>query len=202
VKKIQMCLWLLVGMVAWTNSSYAGDAEAGKAKSVTCSACHGVDGNSLSSAYPKIAGQGERYLIKQITDIKEGRREALVMKGFVSALTETDIADIAAYFSSQSSTNGGATKELVELGKSIFLGGNSKTGVPACIACHGPSGKGMSAAGFPRLAGQHAAYTELQLGSFYSGTRKNEAGTIMRDIASRMHAKEIKAVASYIEGLK
>ncbi|MFT4766414.1 MAG: cytochrome c553, partial [Oleispira sp.] len=171
-------------------------------KAATCGACHGADGNSLVPSFPKIAGQGERYLVKQITEIKNGDRQVPQMMGFVMGLSDTDIADISAYFASQTASDGAADPTLVEAGKKIFLGGIQAKGVPACIACHGPNGKGVDAAGFPSLAGQHDAYTESQLKAFYSGERNNDANNVMRDIASRMHMKEIKAVSSYIQGLK
>ncbi|MFQ3170759.1 MAG: cytochrome c553 [Oleispira sp.] len=201
MKKLLISLIVSVGLMSAANAG-TGDAVAGKAKAATCGACHGADGNSLVPNFPKIAGQGERYLVKQITEIKNGDRYVPQMIGFVMGLSDTDIADISAYFASQTASGGAADPELVEAGKKIFLGGIEATGVPACMACHGPSGKGVDAAGFPRLAGQHAAYTESQLQAFYSGERHNDANNVMRDISSRMHMKEIKAVSSYIQGLK
>ena len=199
MKKVLISLIVSVGLMS---AAQAGDAVAGKTKAATCGACHGADGNSLVPNFPKIAAQGERYLVKQITDIKNGDRQVPEMMGFVAGLTETDIADISAYFASQSTASGAADPALVEAGKAIFLGGNAKTGVPACIACHGAGGKGLEAAGFPRVAGQYAAYTEKQLKDFYSAKRTNDSNNVMRDIASRMHMDEIKAVSSYIQGLK
>jgi cbb3-type cytochrome c oxidase subunit III len=199
MKKVLISLIISVGLMS---AAQAGDAVAGKSKAATCGACHGADGNSLAPSFPKIAAQGERYLVKQITDIKNGDRQVPEMMGFVAGLNETDIADLAAYFASQSTASGAADPALVEAGKSIFLGGNQATGVPACIACHSADGKGMAAAGFPSLAGQHAVYTEKQLKDFYSAKRTNDASNVMRDIASRMHMDEIKAVSSYIQGLK
>ena len=117
-------------------------------------------------------------------------------------IDETDIADIAAYYAEQKPAGGAADPELVALGKRIFLGGNEATGVPACIACHSADGTGIEAAGFPRIAGQHASYTEKQLTDFYNAKRVNDENNVMRDIASRMHMNEIKAVSSYIQGLK
>ncbi|MBL4798256.1 MAG: cytochrome c4 [Oleispira sp.] len=199
MKKVLISIILSVGLIS---TAQAGDAVAGKAKAATCGACHGADGNSLAPNFPKIAGQGERYLVKQITEIKNGDRQVPEMLGFVMALSETDIADIAAFYASQTAGGGAADPALVEAGKRIFLGGNAATGIPACIACHGAGGKGITAAGFPRLAGQHAAYTEKQLKDFYFAKRTNDASNVMRDIASRMHMDEIKAVSSYIQGLK
>lgn len=199
MKKLLISLIVSVGLIS---AAQAGDMVAGKAKAATCGACHGADGNSLAPNFPKIAGQGERYLVKQITEIKNGDRQVPEMLGFVMGLSETDIADIAAYYASQSASGGAADPALVEAGKRIFLGGNEEIGVPACIACHGADGKGIAAAGFPSVAGQHAAYTEKQLTDFYNAKRSNDASNVMRDIASRMHMNEIKAVSSYIQGLK
>ena len=199
MKKLLISLIVSVGLMS---AAQAGDAVAGKTKAATCGACHGADGNSLAPNFPKIAGQGERYLVKQITDIKNGDRQVPEMLGFVMGLSETDIADIAAYYAGQEASGGAADAALVEAGKRIFLGGNEATGVPACIACHSADGKGIAAAGFPRVAGQHAAYTEKQLKDFYNAKRTNDASNVMRDIASRMHMDEIKAVSSYIQGLK
>ncbi len=183
--------------------AHAGDAEAGKAKSATCAACHGADGNSLAPTFPKIAGQGERYLIKQIKDIRDGDRQVPSMGPFVTGLSDTDIADLAAYFSAQVPTTGGAKEELVELGQRIYRAGIESKGVPACLACHGPDGKGIEAAGFPYLAGQHDAYTQAQLTAFSMNQRTNDGDTrMMRDIAYRLHTTEIEAVSSYIQGLR
>lgn len=183
--------------------AHAGDAEAGKAKSATCAACHGADGNSLAPTFPKIAGQGERYLIKQIKDIRDGNRQVPSMAPFVAGLSDADIADLAAYFSAQVPTTGGAKAELVELGQRIYRAGIESKGVPACLACHGPDGKGVDAAGFPRLAGQHDAYTQAQLTAFSMNQRTNDGDSrMMRDIAYRLHTTEIEAVSSYIQGLR
>ena len=183
--------------------AHAGDAEAGKAKAATCGACHGADGNSLAPTFPKIAGQGERCLIKQIKDIRDGNRQVPEMTAFVAGLSDADIADLAAYYAAQTPTGGGADESLVELGERVYRSGVAEKGVPACLACHGPAGAGVEAAGFPRLAGQHADYTKAQLNKFSMEQRANDGDTrVMRDIAKRMHATEIEAVASYIQGLR
>ncbi|MCA6127757.1 c-type cytochrome [Thalassolituus oleivorans] len=183
--------------------AHAGDAEAGKAKSATCAACHGADGNSMAPTFPKLAGQGERYLDKQIKDIRDGNRDVPAMAPFVAGLSDEDVADLAAYFSSQVPTTGGAKEELVELGERIYRAGIAAKDVPACLACHGPDGKGVELAGFPRLAGQHDAYTQAQLNAFSTGTRANDGDSkVMRTIAYRLHSSEIEAVSSYIQGLR
>ncbi len=178
-----------------------GDAAAGKTKSATCAGCHGPDGNSANPLWPKLAGQHEKYLVKQLKDFKEGRRNDPTMAPMAAPLEEQDMADLAAFFSSQTIKQGAADPELVELGEKIYRGGNMTSGVAACMACHGPSGKGNPQANFPALAGQHADYTVLQLKRFASGERANDAGKMMRSIASKMTEAEMKAVASYIQGL-
>lgn len=200
MKNLLISLIVSAGLVT---IAHAGDAEAGKAKSATCAACHGADGNSMAPTFPKIAGQGERYLIKQIKDIRGGNRQVPSMAPFVAGLSDEDIADLAAYFGSQTPTSGGAKEELVELGESIYRGGIASKNVPACIACHGPKGAGVDLAGFPRLAGQHDVYTATQLKAFSNNLRTNDGDSrMMRDIAYRLHEKEIEAVASYIQGLR
>lgn len=180
----------------------AGDAAAGKAKSGTCAGCHGMDGNSANPEWPNLAGQHPRYLEKQLKDFKAGTdRSNPTMAGMVAALSEADMADLAAYFSSLPRKVGAADESLVELGQKIYRGGNPATGVAACIGCHGPTGAGNPAANFPALSGQHAKYVENQLKAFRSGQRKNDAGKMMRSIASKMSDEEIKAVASYVQGL-
>lgn len=179
-----------------------GDASAGKSKAAVCAACHGADGNSPSDAYPKLAGQGEAYLLKQLIEFKSGERVNAFMAPMVANLSEQDMADLAAYYSSQKILPGATAEEYVELGQSVYRGGNKETGVPACMACHGPNGSGMPAAKWPALSGQYSAYVKAQLEAFASGARKNDANNMMRDIASRMSPEEIKAVSAYVSGLK
>ena len=180
----------------------AGDAAAGKSKAAVCAACHGADGNSPSDAYPKLAGQGEAYLLKQLMNFKSGERENAFMAPMVAPLSEQDMADLAAYFASQKILPGATPEEFIELGQKIYRGGNKESGVPACMACHGPNGSGMPAAKWPALSGQYSAYVEAQLNMFASGERNNDPSGMMRDIASRMTAEEIKAVSAYVSGLK
>ena len=120
MKNLLISLIISAGLIG---TAHAGDAEAGKVKSATCAACHGGDGNSMAPTFPKIAGQGERYLIKQISDIRDGNRAAPAMAPFVTGLSDEDIADLAAYFSAQVPTGGGADENLVALGESIYRGG-------------------------------------------------------------------------------
>jgi cytochrome c553 len=180
----------------------AGDAAAGKAKSASCAGCHNPDGNSANPMWPKLAGQHEKYIAKQLMDFKTGKtRKDPLMAGQVAALSETDMTNLAAYFSSQKISAGKADDKLVELGAKIYRGGNSASGVAACMSCHGPTGKGNPLANFPSVAGQHSAYLEKAINDFKTSARSNDAGKMMQNIAVKMTDKEIKAVASYIQGL-
>lgn len=181
----------------------AGDVAAGKAKSTVCAGCHGADGNSVVPTYPKLAGQAPEYIVKQLTDFKEGKtRKNPIMAGMAAPLSHDDMANLAAYFSSNTTQPGTAVgdKNMIALGRKIYRGGNAKTGVSACMSCHGPSGHGIPPR-FPRVSGQHAAYTEAQLLTFKDGTRNND-DSVMTRIAFRMSETEIKAVAQYMDGLK
>ncbi len=180
-----------------------GDASAGKAKVATCSACHGAAGVSLAPNFPHLAGQGERYLTKQITEIKAGERVVPEMVPFVGGLSKQDIEDIAAFYSSQPSPVGATDPKLADLGEKLYRFGDKKKAIPACGACHSPTGKGNSLAGFPQIAGQQAQYTAKQLRDFREGNRVNDGDTkIMRTIAEKLSNKEVDAVASYIGGLR
>lgn len=179
----------------------AGDKEAGKAKSAVCAACHGADGNSINPEWPSLAGQSENYLVKQLQDFKADDRENALMSGQAKLLSGQDMADLAAYFAAQTPKLGRAQEENLALGEAIYRGGISDSAVPACMACHAPNGVGNPAASFPRLAGQHAKYTELQLRAFSAAQRSNDPNEMMRNIASRLSAADMSAVAQYIAGL-
>lgn len=201
MKRLFVTVAAVVALGAVGPAQAAGDAAAGKAKSAACAGCHGMDGNSANPLWPKLAGQHAGYLVKQLKDFKAGVRKDPTMSPMAMPLGEQDMEDMAAYFSGQKVQTGKADPDLVALGERIYRGGNSATGVAACVGCHGPTGTGNPAAKFPALAGQHAAYVEKQLKAFRSGARSNDAGKMMRNIAAKMTDEEIKAVASYIQGL-
>ena len=182
----------------------AGDAGAGQAKAAICAACHNVDGNSTVPNWPKIAGQHAPYLERQISLIKDGSRAVPEMVGIAAMLSEQDIADIAAYFSTQAKTAGLADETLVAAGEMLYRAGIADKDVPACMSCHGPAGEGNPLAGYPALAGQHAVYSEKMLKGFRAGTRWGEedaSSKIMVDVSNRLTDDEIRAVSSYIQGL-
>lgn len=209
---------LAVALIA-APAAMAGDAAAGKALATACGACHGADGNSAAPTFPKLAGQGEKYLLKQMLDMKAGEtkepkylspRVVPEMSGQLANLSRVDLENIAAYFASQKPSLAGAKDdaELLALGEKIYRAGNAEAGVPACSGCHSPTGAGNAPAGFPRLSGQHADYIAKQLKDFRAGAEYTDKGRhndgesrIMRAGVVRMSDREIEAVANYISGL-
>lgn len=207
--KFEKILMLVVTGLLSGQVMAAGDAEAGKQKAAVCAACHGQDGNSATAMYPKLAGQGAPYIVKQLKDYKSGERENAIMQGQVAGLSEQDMQDLGAYYAQQTIEIGAANPEYVEHGEQVWRGGNPETGLPACTGCHGPAGDGVDAAVFPALGGQHAGYIETQLKAFRAAGRdslegpyrSNDANAMMREIAAKMSDKEIRDVASFISGL-
>jgi len=179
----------------------AGDAAAGQAKAAVCAACHGGDGKAILPTYPNLAGQHASYIEKQLTDYREGNRTNALMSGQAANLSDQDIQDLAAHFSSMDKIEGVAAEENLEAGMNIYRGGITSAGVAACAACHGPSGNGNGPAAWPMLSGQNSAYLADQLRYFRSAERANDPGEMMRGIAKRMTDAEIEAVANYIMGL-
>jgi cytochrome c553 len=196
-------IFFLSLLIAFAASAEENSATA-KLKAQTCAACHGETGNSIVATYPKIAGQNQRYFVKQMLDFKQSKtsgRNNPVMQSIVANLSLQDIKDLAAYFSTQKPTHDKATSNYVKQGEAIYNGGVMNTGVPACLACHAPTGAGNSEGGIPMLAGQHADYIALQLQAYKTGQRQNSTNHIMETIASKLTDEQIKAVASYIAGL-
>ncbi len=180
-----------------------GDAAKGKALSAVCAACHGADGNSVNPDWPKIAGQGEAYLIKQIKEFRTDKRAEATMTPMAKGIaSDEDVLHLAAFFASQKTKSGTASKDKVALGEAIYKGGVMDTGVAACSACHGPTGIGNGPAKYPKVSGQHAKYIVTQLKNFKSGSRSNDVGKIMRNIALKMTDAEMEAVAEYMSGLQ
>jgi len=165
-----------------------------------CSACHGMDGNSVITANPKLAGQHPEYIIKQLTEFKAGKRANAVMSGMAAMLSDEDMKNLAAYFSGQKLALGQAkTNGQGSLGEKIYRGGIAANNLPACASCHGATGAGLPKQ-FPRLGGQHADYTLAQLRTFRTGERAN--APMMMTIAAKMTDAEMSAVADYIQGLR
>lgn len=201
-----MCLWASAASSAPAYVIITGDPNLGKPKTQVCAACHGEDGNTPKelAINPKLAGQHEKYLIKQMVDFRKGEqgpRANGVMFGFVQALTDQDIKDIAAYYASQTAVLGSVPEHYLALGQQLYRGGNSKTGVPACAACHGANGLGNALMSAPVLSGQNPDYTMAQMKAFKEGVRKNGPNGMMKDIAQKMTDEEIEAVSYYVSGL-
>jgi cytochrome c553 len=195
-------VFLSLALVA-TSAHAMGDPEAGEAKSAICAACHGVDGNSQVAVWPKIAGQHADYLARQTRMVRDQQRPVPQMYPMVMNLTDEDIDDISAYFAAQTVQVGVADEALVELGRSIYHGGNIDSGVPACMACHGPAGSGIPAAGYPMVRGQHAAYSADRLRRYRGGEawEGDPNSAVMVGVAANLTDEEIEAVSSYMEGL-
>lgn len=210
MKKTSILFSLLLG---WAQTGFTadaglvGDAAAGKGQTAACSACHGADGNSAVPTFPKLAGQGQKYLYKQLVDIRDDVRIVPTMAGQLVGKTNQDLADIAAFYASQARSGGQTDPELLALGESVYRSGIPERNVAACAACHSPTGSGNAPAGFPGLAGQHADYIAAQLQAYRKGYEDETGRTndgdirIMRITAFGLSDKEIQAVSSYAAGL-
>lgn len=212
---------ILLGSIAvWAQ---AADLKAGEEKAMVCVACHGPGGVSANPDWPSLAGQGQKYIEKQLKDFKNGERPNMVMQPQAGMLSDEDIVNVAAYFAAQTppqATTEGAgdnPEELLALGEALYRGGDMSKNVPACMACHGPTGAGIEPAAFPRISGQHAKYTRTQLDAFRTSAlidqqasetdraslvvRANDPNGMMRDVAEKLTPKQIEAVARYMQGL-
>ncbi len=207
MKKVTFALCALLSGSVFAGEAAApaapvGDAKSGQTKAAACGACHGPDGNSPSDAFPKIAGQHAAYTVEQLKAFKDGKRKDPMMAGQVAPLSDQDMLDIAAFFSTQTPQAGMAAKESVEVGQKLYRGGDTARKIPACMACHAPNGAGNPAAKYPRLSGQHAAYTTKQFARYKEGNHNGSAGAkMMQDISNRLTAEDIKALSDYIAGL-
>jgi cytochrome c553 len=146
-----------------------GSVEAGQQKSAVCMACHGPDGNSLNPEWPNLAGQHASFIVAQLQAFKSGERQNPLMSPMAVGLTEQDMLDLAAFYAAQAPAALEADPALVEAGRKLYLGGNQETGVSACIACHGPTGRGNPMALYPVISGQHATYLASALRAYASG---------------------------------
>src|SRR5690606_8504585 len=204
MKKILFPLTLLFGLIGRAQA-FDGDAEAGKAKSAVCAACHSADGNSLVDMYPKLAGQHATYLYKQLKDYKQGMetggkqgRNNSIMFGMVAALSDQDMKDLAAYFASQKMKSGTTPENVITRGEQLYRGGDAERGIAACIACHGPRGAGSSLGGFPKISFQHANYLKTTWQEFRSGQRANDLNGMMQDIAKKLTDDDIEVLSQYL----
>ena len=198
----------LAATSAFANEPATAPASKGDPKAAesivnqVCAGCHALDGNSAAAANPKLAGLNSEYLYKQLTEFKSGARKNALMSGMVASLSAQDLLNLAAYYSAQQPKPGTSKdKELALHGQKVYRGGVLGAGVPACASCHGAQGQGIPVQ-FPRLAGQHSDYIYTQLNDFRVGTRANDGAKMMRTIAAKMTDADMKAVASYIQGLR
>lgn len=208
MRKLLASLAITMGAVgathAQTDLQANADASAGQELSQVCAACHGQQGISPSAAFPNIAGQQMSYLAKQIIDIRDGVRDVPQMQPIVADFSDQDAWDSAAFFAEQDANLGQTSDENAELlarGETIYRAGDMSKGIPACSACHTPTGVGIGTAVYPGLSGQHAEYTIGELQAFASGERNNDPNNIMGDIASKMSDNDMEAVANYVLGL-
>ena len=192
-------LLLALGVPA---SRAASPEEMARAEEIVmgkCFICHGAEGESSSPVFPRLAGQHGAYVVRQLADYKSGKRVSSTMQPMVEDLSPSDLKALGAWFESRKTQpHAVEDPELAKMGRFIFTRGNPYSGVAACQACHGPRGHGTDV--LPRLAGQHAQYTENQLKAFNKRQRTND-NAIMHAVASKLTELEIKAVSSYISGL-
>jgi len=203
--KIAALITLTLLAAATAPASAAGDAAAGQGKAAVCAACHGADGNSVNPLWPKLAGQHASYTAQQVHAIKAGAgrtgEQVAMMVPMVVNLSDQDIADIAAYYETQSVEPEAVAPESIDAGQQLYRGGNAESGVPACMSCHGPAGRGIGPAAFPQLAGQHAQYTAAQLRAYRAGERTTDRDGMMQAIAERLSDVQIDALSQYVSGL-
>lgn len=196
---------LLIMSLIFSGLVVAGDVELGKAKSAMCAACHGSDGNSVTPMWPSLAGQHAAYIARQLALFKSGERKGTVMPGMVAALSAEDMDNLGSYFESQKAKIGSTDENLMAVGKALYQGGDRKMKIPACMACHGVSGQGNPLSGYPVLAGQHSVYVEQRLKAFKAGeviaNEDDTNGKVMAGVAQYLTDDQIKAVASYVQGL-
>jgi cytochrome c553 len=204
--KLQRLAWSVVlgGLALSSPVLGDGNVEEGQTKAAPCVACHGVNGNSANPQWPSLAAQNGPYIVKQLKAFKSGERQDPLMSPMAAPLSDDDIEDLAAYFSTQTATGLEAEPSKVADGQRLYRGGDPVAGIPACTSCHGPNGRGMAAAGYPSIRGQHATYVATQLKAYRAGTRKTDQpqNLMMRNVSNRLTDSQIDAVAAYVQGLR
>lgn len=199
-------LWILAATISGTlvtaSAIPAPSVEAGAAKAATCHACHGANGNSTNPEWPSLAALGADYIAEQLNNFKTGKRANPVMMPMAANLTADDMADLGLYFDSLPNTGLEADPSYWEAGQKLYRGGDQARGIPACMACHGATGKGNEPAKFPALRGQQATYVVKQLKDYASGARTTGPNGIMETIAKRLSPDDMRNVASYLQGIR
>lgn len=203
MRQLLASLAITLGIVGVAHADLQGDADAaaGRDKAAACAACHGPAGISIAPTFPNLAGQQASYLAKQIMDIRDATRSVPQMAGQVDNFSDQDAWDVAIYFAGQEPAVGQADPALVERGEALYRAGDLAKGIPACAACHTPTGAGIGSAVYPALSGQHAGYIESTLKAFAAGDRTNDPNGVMGDIAAKMSDADMAAAANYVLGL-
>jgi cytochrome c553 len=202
MKRLWFFAATISGVIISTSALPAGNAEAGATKATTCAACHGANGNSINPEWPSLAGLGADYIADQLKNFKDGKRANPVMMPMAASLTADDMADIGAYFNSLTNTGLEADPSFWQAGEKLYRGGDAGRQIPACLACHGPTGRGNEPAKFPALRGQQSGYVVKQLNEYASGTRATGPNGVMQTIAKRLSTEDIRNLASYIQGIR
>jgi cytochrome c553 len=199
-------LWILAatisGAIVSNSALPAGSVETGATKAVVCQACHGANGNSTNPEWPSLAGIGADYIAEQLKNFKDGKRNNPVMMPNAMTLSADDMADLGAYFDSLTNTGLEADPSYWQAGEKLYRGGDQARAIPACMACHGPAGRGNEPAKFPALRGQQSVYVMKQLNDYASGARSTGPNGIMQTIAKRLSPEDIRNLASYLQGLR
>ncbi|HEX4241120.1 MAG TPA: c-type cytochrome [Steroidobacteraceae bacterium] len=199
-------LWILAaifsGAIVSNAALPAASVEAGAAKAVVCQACHGANGNSANPQWPSLAGLGADYIAEQLKGFRDGKRSDPVMTAQAQQLKDEDLPNLGAYFDSLANTGLEADPSYWQAGEKLFRSGDTARSIPACMACHGPTGRGNEPAKFPALRGQHSVYLIKQLTDYASGARKTGPGDIMQTIAKRLSPEDMRNVASYLQGIR
>jgi len=198
--------WILAAIISSAivsiSAQAAGSVETGATKAIVCQACHGANGNSTNPEWPSLAGLGADYIAEQLKDFKEGKRVNPVMTPNAMSLSPSDMADLGAYFDSLTNTGLEADPSYWQAGEKLYRGGDQTRAIPACMACHGPTGHGNEPAKFPALRGQHSVYVTKQLNDYASGARPTGPNGIMQTISKRLSPEDIRNLASYVQGLR
>lgn len=202
MKRFLILAAAISGVIVSGTAFSDGNAQVGATKAVVCHACHGANGNSTNPQWPSLAGLGAGYVAEQLQNFKDGKRQNPVMMPMVMALTPADMADLGVYFDSLPNTGLEADPSYWKAGRTLYRGGDAARGIPACAACHGPTGLGNEPGRIPALRGQHSVYVIKQLQDYASGARKTDPNAIMQMIAKRLTADDMRNVASYIKGIR
>jgi len=193
---------VILASLLLAGSASAGDAALGAQKAAVCGACHGMTGSSVNPEWPNLAGQNEAYIVAQLQGFQHNLRSNPLMTPMAAPLQEEDMKDLGAHFSQQTPSGLEADPSNWKAGEKMYRGGDAARGIPACIACHGPQGRGNGPAKYPALRAQHAVYTFNQLKAFKDGSRKSAGSDIMQVVTERMTDEEMRALASYVQGLR